>query len=143
MSNADTVQAITGNLLSVLRGLGLTMSIRPYDSVEAFPATTAPGGDIFYGGEAFEYNFGEKPKYAEAAFEIRIIAGDRDPEDQTRNHQVWVHKVREALTVNGLNIGSLASSKLISQVRTEGVAVQNKDAVAVLTYQVKIRYREV
>ena len=143
MSNADTIQAITDNLITVLKGLNLSMSIRPYDDTKSFPATIPPGGDIFYKGESFEFTFGERPKYAEADFEIRLIAEDREPEDQTRNLQILVHSVRDALTINALNVGNLASSKLVSRVTTENVIIENKDAIAVLTYQVKVRYREV
>ena len=143
MSNFDTITAVTDNLESVLRGLGLKFTQEIYDDVSAIPASLLPHGQIFYDKEVFEYTHGQKPEYATVSFRIRVALTGRDARKFIRDQQNWVHKIREALTVNALNIGGLAASKLINVVSLDEVDVENTADRASLMCRVGVRYREV
>lgn len=143
MSNFDTIDAITDNLQAVLKGLGVNFSREIYEDLDKIPASLLPHGQIFYEREEFEYAHGQKPEYANAFFRLRVIIAGQDARKLIREQQKLVHLIREALTVNALNIGSLATSKLINMASTESVDIDNMPAKAALSYRVAIRYREV
>lgn len=149
MSNYDTIKSIADNLESVLRGLGIHFDRKTYEDIGNIPASVLPHGEIFYRGEVFEYTHGQRAGYAEGLFRLRVILRERTPADVMREQMRWVHLVRDVLTVNALNIGSLATSKLISLVTTGVVEVDNirTDSVtadvAAMDYSLSIRYREV
>lgn len=144
MSNFDTVSSITDNLETVLKKLGINFVRKTFADLKDIPASSLPLGEMRYSGEIFEYNFGEKPKYAEAGYDLRVVLSERDMRDMMRGQQKWAHLIRDGLTMAALNIGALASSKLISKVSTEAVEADNSraDGIASLTYRIRIRYRE-
>ena len=143
MSNFDTITAVTDNLESVLRGLGINFTKEIHDDVGAIPASLLPHGQIFYDKENFEYTHGQKPEYATATFRVRVALMGNDAQKFIRDQQKWVHLIREALTVNALNIGGLATSKLINMAALDEVDVENTADRASLMCRVGIRYREV
>ncbi len=145
MGNFDTINAITDNLEAVLKGQGINFDRKTYDDLKQVPASSLPLGEIRYSGETFEYNFGEKPKYAEAEFDMKVILSASDPRDMMLTQQKWTHLIRDALTIAALNIGVLASSQLISRVTTVRVSMDNSrtDGIAAVDYRVSVRYREV
>lgn len=142
MSNFDTIDAITDNLQGVLKKLGVNFARETFEDLNAIPASLLPHGQIFYEREDFEYAHGQKPEYANALFRLRVIIAGQDARLLIREQQKWVHLIREALTVNALNIGGLATSKLINMVSTENVEIENMTAKAALNYRVAVRYRE-
>lgn len=144
MSNFDTIKSIADNLESVLRGLGIHFDRKTYEDIGNIPASVLPHGEIFYRGEAFEHTHGQRAGYAESGFQLKVIIRERTPSDVMREQMRWVHLIRDALTVNALNIGSLVTSKLVSLVTTGTVEVDNTrtDGVAAMDYQVTVRYRE-
>lgn len=144
MSNYNTIQAITKNLEGVLSGLGIKFSPKTFDDAKSIPASLIPLGEIFYNGESFESIYGERPSYIEAEYNLRVTLSERDSVNMMRSQQKWVHLIRGGLTVNALNIGDLASSKLISRVKTEAAdaANDNGNGIAVINYRVSVRYRE-
>lgn len=144
MSNFATLDAITDNLESVLKTLGIKFTAETFDDVAAVPASLIPLGQVFFNRIDFEYTFGQKPEYAEAGFNLRVILQDRDPRMLARVEQKWAHGIRDALTINALNIGALAASKLVSRVTSYSINIDHsKPQYGVLNYGVKIRYREV
>lgn len=144
MGNFNTIDSITDNLEAVLKTLGACFSTEAHDDLSAIPAGLLPLGQVFYEGEGFEYVHGQKSSYASAEFLIRVILSDRDPRLLTREEQKWVHLIRDGLTVDALNIGALAASKLISMVATTDVRVNHGNpAYGVVSYKVSIRYREI
>lgn len=144
MSNFDTIQAITDNIQSVLRGQGIDFIRRTFDDLSLVPASGIPLGEIYYRNETFEYTFGERPKYAAASYLVRVILREPDPVDMMRQQQKWAHIVRDALTVPALNTGALAASQLVSRVITDRVEADNtrSDGLSAMNYQVSVQYRE-
>ena len=143
MTNFDTVRAITANIHKALAGQGAKFPGRAYEDVKSIPASLMPCAEIQYAGEAFENTYGQRPLYAQAQFEIKIVLNERDTNDLAAAQQKWVHRIREALTVNALNANELSADKYVSSVTTKGVDVQNHDSLSVLVYRVAVRYREV
>ncbi|VAW37808.1 hypothetical protein MNBD_DELTA02-729 [hydrothermal vent metagenome] len=145
MSNFDTVAAITDNIQGVLETLGIKFSQKAIEDTKDVPASLLPYGEIFYTGESFEETSGERPGYVEATFTLVVILRERFARDLIRAEQDWVHRIRGALGVDALNIGDLASSKLVSRVRSGSVGMDKgsgKSGLGILSYQVKVRYRE-
>lgn len=143
MSNFDTIKAITDNLQSTLQARGIMFSRATFGGAARVPATLLPHGQIFYGGESFEYTHGQRPGYAQAAFTILVVLSQRDPTDLMRTQQNWVHLIREALTVDALNVDELAATRYVSRVTTAGVDIEEMAGHrAVLNYRVTVRYRE-
>ena len=142
MANIDTVKSVTDNLQTVLDGLGIKFSRETYNDTSKIPASLIPFGQIFYAGESFEYTHGQKAEYAEIEFLIKVRLKSRDPVDRIREQQIWVHKIRDGLTVNALNIADLVTSKLISRVTTESVTINNISDLSTLDISIRVRYRE-
>jgi hypothetical protein len=145
MSNFDTVKSITDNIQSVLQGLGIKFSRKAFEDNKDVPASLLPYGEIFYTGESFEETSGERPSYVEADFTLIVIMRERVACDLVRAEQDWIHKMREALSVGTLNTGELAASKLVSRVTSTSIGMDKgsgKSGLGILSYQVKVRYRE-
>ena len=145
MSNFDTIIAITDNLETVLRGMGISFTRKTYEDMANIPTSLLPLGEIIYNGESFEHPSGQRSGYAEAEYKLKVILREAEAKDMQRVQMKWVHLIRDGLTVNALNIGSLASSKLISNVLTEAARPNNTqtDGIGAVEYDIKIRYREV
>lgn len=146
MSNFETVRSITDNIQSVMEGLGIKFSRKVFEDSKDIPASCLPYGEIFYTGESFEETSGERPSYAEADFTMVVIMREREARDLVRAEQDWVHRIRGALTVGALNVGELASSKLVSRLTSSNVGMDKgngKSGLGILSYQAKVRYREV
>jgi len=142
MANKDTVWAITTNLQTVLQGLGIKFSKNTYEDMGSIPAGLIPHGDIQYITEVFEYGHGQKPLYSDMEFSIQVVLSDRSSEGLMRTVQDWVHRVRDGVTVDALNIGDLASSKLVSRASTGEIRTIKNGAFSVIEYTMQIRYRE-
>lgn len=141
MSNFATIKSITDNLQTVLRAKGIKFERRIDE--ENIKATHLPAGQIFYRGEEFEYVHGMKPKTVEASFSIKVIDRIREPKNLIEFTQEWIHNVREAINVNALNIGDLASSKLVSRADTELIDVEYPVAdMMTINATAIVRYRE-
>src|SRR3989304_9584069 len=144
MANINTVKSITDNLQTVLEGQGVRFSRKTFEDEKNIPASLIPFGEIFYQGENFEYTHGQKPEYAEIDYLVKVILSEKDPIDLMREQETWVHRIREALNVNALNVGNLANSKYVSRVTTEKVSAENRGKnMGFLNYGVRIRYREI
>lgn len=140
--NFATIKSITDNLQSVLQGQGIKFSRSTFEDATAIPASLLPYGEIYYKGEDFEYTHGQRSGYAVGTFDVRVLLQDRDAVNLTRLTQKWTHAVRDALTVNALNIVDLAASKLVSWINVEGVTAEHKTEYSFMNFAVKIRYRE-
>ncbi|MEE9615278.1 MAG: hypothetical protein V3W31_10090 [Thermodesulfobacteriota bacterium] len=142
MANVDTVKAITDNLEVVLRGEGIKFSRKVYEDEKSIPASLIPFGRIFYRGESFEHTNGQKPGYVEIEYLASVVLREKDAADLIRRQQEWVHRIREALTVDALNTGELAASKYVSRVDTTGVDMERRDTLAFVNCKITVRYRE-
>lgn len=143
MGNADTVKAITDNIRSVLKSTGIHFSPNIYEDDKNVPASLIPYGRIFYLGEEFEYTHGQRAGYAEAGFTIRVLLKERDHGSMLSAQQMWVHKIRESLTVGSVNTGALAGSRCVTRVTARRVGVENGVYLSRLIYTIALRYREV
>ena len=141
MGNFETVRAITDNIRDVLKAEGMHFPRTNQEDEKNIPASLIPLGAVSYTGEAFEYTHGQRPGYMEAGFAVKVLLNERDPVVMTRQQQTWIHRIREALTVDALNTGYLASNKLVSRVTTDSVDVEDKAGKAVLTCRLRVRYR--
>jgi len=142
MSNLDTVLAITDNLRTALEGLGICFSEKTYDDEKSIPASLLPLGEIIYTGESFEYAHGQRPGYAEAEFTLKVTLSGRSQTGAVRSAQSWVHGIRDALTVDALNTGSIAAVRSVSRAETKGVDVKGGDSLTKVHYRIAVRYRE-
>ena len=145
MSNFDTIIAITDNLETVLRNMGINFTRKTYEDMASIPTSLLPLGEITYDGESFEHPSGQRSGYAEAGYRLKVIIREAEAKDMQRVQMKWVHLIRDGLTVNALNIGALVSSKLISNVVTEAARPDNTQTggIGSVEYDIKIRYREV
>ena len=141
-ANFTTIKAITDNVQSVLQGQGIKFSRSTFEDEKAIPAALFPYGEIKYKGEDFEYTHGQRAGYAVGNFDVRVLLQDRDAINLMRLTQKWTHAVRDALTVNALNIVDLATSKLVSWVNVDGVTAEHRVEYGFMSFAVKIRYRE-
>lgn len=144
MGNFESIVSITDNLESVLKGMGINFTRKTYEDMASIPTSLLPLGEITYNGETFEHPSGQRSGYAEADYRLRVIIKESDARDMQRLQMKWVHLIRDGLTVNTLNIGSLASPKLISNIITEAARPNNTqtDGIGAVEYDIKIRYRE-
>ena len=142
MSGAETVKAITDNLQGLLRSQGIQFTREVFEEVTHIPASLLPLGQIFYQGEDFEYTHGERPGYVEAIFLVRVLLRERDPQSKIRAEQTWVHRIRDSLTVDSLNTGSLSESKPVSRITISRATIDHIGHTAVLNCTIRIRYRE-
>ncbi|MEE8575510.1 MAG: hypothetical protein V3T30_08870 [Thermodesulfobacteriota bacterium] len=142
MANFDTIKSITDNLETISKGLGIKFSRAAFADAASIPASLIPHGRIIYSGERFENTHGERPGYVEASFDLLVVVKGRRGADVMRTEQDWVHRLRGAFSVAGLNTGELASSKLVSRVDTTSFDMDNGAEFSVLTYKITVRYRE-
>lgn len=139
MANSDTVKAITANLAAILAGLGFKVEDLSID-----PSMTAsPVCVILYEGEDFAYGHGQKPLYNEVKYLLKVMLSDPKPGTSRDKYAEYVHAIREAVTVDALNAGALATSKLVSLVNTTDVAIAYEPPVSTIDYRMNVRYREV
>ncbi len=138
MANSDTVKAITANLTSVLEGLGFKIEDLSSDPSMA----STPACEVLYEGEDFEYGHGQKPLYNEIRYLLKVLLNDPRPGTSRDKYAQYVHGIREAVTVNALNTGALAASKLVSLVNTTEVTVAYEPPVSTIDYRLNVRYRE-
>ncbi|MDH4101734.1 MAG: hypothetical protein OEV28_14310 [Nitrospirota bacterium] len=139
MSNADTVKAIVANVGLILTGLGLKV-----EDASANPdLTTSAAAQILYESEQFENAFGQKPYYNTAGLVIKISFSDKAPATSRGKQVDWVHGLRDAITVNTLNVNALVASKLVSAALHNGAQVTYDAPVTTIDYKLDVRYREV
>lgn len=141
MPNKNTVNSIMDNVQTVADGQGIKFSKQAYEE-EAIPASLIPFGKVFYLGIEFEYVHGQRAGYAEQRVLLSVILKERDAVKMMRDLLDWTHDLRDALTINALNIGDLVSSKLVSRVTVEEVTVDNKVDLSIMNMTILVRYRE-
>lgn len=140
VTNTTNVQAIITNLETIV---GTTLGFKLEYNIKDDPdVDTTPGAIILYLGEVFEESFGEKPLYNEIAFLI-LIKFTEDTPGLIRDKAVtYIHKLREGITIDLLNVGDLAATKIVSRVTHEGADLDNEQPVNQIDYSLSIRYRE-
>lgn len=143
MGNLETIKAITANLKTVLMDLGIKFKEYTYEDPREVPIHLSPLGKLFYLGEDFAYDHGEKPLHIEASFALKVVCIEPDTGKMNALLQEQVHTIREGVTVAALNIGALAVNKHISKVITVKPTIDHYKDASVLVYGLNIRYREV
>lgn len=145
MTNIQTIKAITVNLKTLLKGLGINFTEKTDVYKKNNSASVKPVGSIYYKSEAFEHGYGGKAYYINAGFTVTVQLTDRNDSELIRQQQTWVHEVREALTVDGLNVGELVEGKPVTRILVEKVAISNdkKSSSSEVSFEIVVRYREV
>lgn len=143
MANIDTVEAITDNLESLLKGFKITVEREYTEELKNIPLSKLPLAQLFNTEEDFEYTHGQKPEYSELEFLVRVLLSrDKGSINSMRNHQRKAHEIRDGITINALNIGDLISSKLVSRVTSDSLRYRREDDLNIMDYTLRIRYRE-
>jgi hypothetical protein len=141
VANSDTVNSIETNLRKVIKAGGINVSDSTFD--KDTPRSKMPIAEINYEGELMGYNHGQKPLYNGIQFRIRILIDARDERAKKREFIRILHLIRDNVTINALNIGDLASSKLVSKVTTEDTdSTLSDENIGILEYDLQVRYRE-
>lgn len=138
MADLDTIKAIEDNLTAIITAQGFNFE----DSSTDPKVETTPVATLLFRGETFEYAHGQKPIYNELEYEVVVnfnTSATATARDKAAEHG---HKLRENITVNALNVGSLAASKLVSRVDHQGYDAEYNRPVLRVSYRLKIRYRE-
>jgi hypothetical protein len=141
MSNTTNVQAIITNLETIVGttlGFNLELSLASDPDVD-----TTASAQILYQGEDFMESFGEKPLSNELDILIKIQFREETPGDIRDLAVGYVHKLREGITINLLNVGALSASKMVSRVDHGPAEVEPDHPITEIDYHLKIRYREV
>lgn len=142
MTNLEIVTAITENMETVLRSIGIVFARKTFDDDKNIPAASLPLGELFYEAQAFEDSFNEKPAYAQAEFTVRVVIGALQPDEAMTMQQSFTHLLRNALTVESLNVGALAALKPVSRVKIMRIEAASARGVASVNMKAAIRYRE-
>ncbi len=144
MTNLETIRAVTTNLKSLLKGQGINFTEKVYKDKKNINAGSVPAGSIFYKGESFEHGYGAKAYYVNARFAASVTLKNRSEAELIRQEQIWVHKIREALTVDGLNVDDLSEGKPVTRVIVSTVDIKNDNSsgIAEVNFEIVIRYRE-
>ena len=142
MGNFDTVAAITANLTKLLKQQGVKFTLEAYEDTTKIPTSALPHGLVQYLGEIFDQEHGQRPSWNEIKFKIRIVFKSTSADVIIRDQQKWMHKIRDNITVNAMNIDDLVSSKLVSWVKIEEGDVDSQLDRSTLDCFMMIRYRE-
>lgn len=142
MTNFEAVSGVTDNIESALKKLGINFVKSSIEGVERIPASLIPLGQIFYGGEEFENQHGQRPSYVEAEFLIKVIFTGKDASELVRSQQAWVHRIKGALTIEALNSGRLAAEKPVSRVNISRARAENGKSASAISVTLRARYRE-
>lgn len=143
MSSSLTIGAITENMLEVLGRQGLFFLKKANDDKADIPASLLPAGQLFYKGEVFDATYGQRPTYVEARYLLKVIMREGSPDALIREQQRWCHMIRDALTVEALNINGLSASRLVSRVAVDAFEAHSRKDLSHLACNVTVRYREV
>jgi hypothetical protein len=139
MSNETTVKAIIDNLEAILT---TTIGWKLEDLSTDAEARTITACQLLYNAETFEDTFGEHPQYNEIDFQILVERTHKTPATRRELAVEYVHKLRTYVTVTTVNVGSLATSQLVSWVAHTGAKIDSDNSTIRISYAIKIRYRE-
>lgn len=108
--NAVTVNAITANLKTIFK----TIKFQFEDGSKNTIAEKITWIQLEQGDTRVENNFGEGPMYAEQDYLLTAQRKIDDKDDHRTKGTEISWELKENITVDALNVGDLASSKLVS-----------------------------
>jgi hypothetical protein len=141
MSNTETVQAIITNIETILTNSTLAFKLEDMSDDEKLK--TIDLAKVIYTGEEFEESYGERNLYNEIEFLIVVQYTDPNPAARRDKNAVIVHKIRDNITIDALNVGFLASTKLVSRVEHVEAKTGIDQTTNTINYILKVRYREI
>lgn len=141
MSNIDTVKSITDNLQTVCQAQGIKFSRKTFEEPKNVPAALIPLGEIYYNGQVRQHNHGQGPQYIVINFSLKVVLKERDLQVMMRKQQEWINKLDDAITIQALNIGDLASSQLVSWVSIEEEETDDDIDQSKVNLLVDVRFR--
>lgn len=142
MGNFDTINSISDNIITVLKAKKIDIEVG-IDPDKEVAGSKYPFGRVFNPDEDFQENHGEQSKYVNGVFLIRIYLRNTNEKELDREFKRWVHNIREAITINALNIGDLASTKYVSGVEKLEINKTVVESIGTLDYELQVRYREI
>jgi hypothetical protein len=141
MSNFDTANSITDNLQTICQGQGIKFSRKTFEEPKNVPAALIPLGEIYYDGQVRQHNHGQGPQYIVINFSLKVVLKERDLQVMMRKQQEWINKLDDAITIQALNIGDLASSQLVSWVSIEEEETDDDIDQSKVNLSVDVRFR--
>lgn len=139
-ANETTVNAIFANIKTVLTDAeGLAYIV---EDLSENPTLSTDFLQILYTGENFENEYGERPEYNEIEVLIRGQGKATSPAAARSSISGMTHDLRDNLKPSTLNIGSLATSKLITFVAHNGMTAIYENALVKVEYRLTVQYRE-
>lgn len=138
MSDEATEKSIITNLEAIFNGFGWVQE----DLSSNTTAKTTPFYMLEYQTIDFEENFGQKPRYNELGIIIHILIEAKTATAARDKKSELTHSVRPNVTIDALNIGDLATSKLVSRVGHGPVDSPHSPPKLEVAYPLTVRYRE-
>lgn len=135
-STLETVGHIITNLEGIMSGLGLNLEDASDGGIR-----TAPMGAIEYSGDDFDDNSQQAPVYNTSNFLLMVRVKRVDPTTDRDNQVFWIHTLKEALTVNKLNIGGLVDSKPVTRINHDGANTSLEGEIVKIDYDIGVKYR--
>ena len=136
--NAATVKSINDNLMAILDGFDLYKFEK--DSVDPKINTWV---QLNVGADTEDENHGEGPMYIEQRFEIVAHRQIEDKSDHRIKGAEIKWDIKEAITVEVLNVGDLEESNLISRIEMDSsVNDYNSSEGLVVTVDLVVRFRD-
>ena len=132
-----TICEITRNILSTLEKEGLYAAIKGAEGV----GTSHLSAGLIYGGESFNRGYGAAPSYSVAAFSLELTLSRDGAERSLFELQQWVHRLRDAITVDALNGGTLSDIRPVVSVWVEDIRVEQAGQGVRLRCNLSVRYR--
>ena len=136
MTTKSTVTAITNNIEAILSAMALSLEDQSGELI-----STKPLGGLEYLGDEYDDNYQERPFYNTAGFRITITAQGGEPSVERATSVMWVHDLKNTLTVESLNVGDLSVSKLVARVSHNENTVEKVGVLLKIEYEIGVKYR--
>ena len=89
------------------------------------------------------HSFGEHPKHNDLNITVLVRFKNKAPGTSRDSQVAHIHSLREGITEAKLNIGALAGTHRVTRVDHDGATVTYDPPITQISYELKIRYREV
>ena len=138
MGNAATVQAIEDNLTAILIAQGFKVEDLSTDP----DADVTPLVVILFEGETFEETSGQRGSYNTVRFTLAVRFSDKATASARDRSVTYAQLIRKNVTVNNLNVNTLADSKLVKLVIHTGYQREYATPIVSVDYPIEVTYRE-
>lgn len=131
------------NIKSIVGSLGAFSDMREVvKNANGGPSIGGPQFTVAYSGTDFENNYGERPNYDNSTFVVRIKYLDANMRGLHETIIKSIHLVKQAMTIDALNVGDLTTSKLVRRVSVGKATMTSEPPSVIVSIEVTVRYRE-